>query len=146
MPGTIMVATLNQWWPDGNIFRSLDGGATWTTLWEWMGYPTLARYFGIDNSLTPYLGGPLGNQDVSLKLVGWMMEALVIDPFDSNHWLYGTGATVNGGHDLLSWDSIHNVTIKSLAAGIEETAALGLISPPAGTAHLLSVVGDIGGK
>jgi xyloglucan-specific exo-beta-1,4-glucanase len=38
------------------------------------------------------------------------------------------------------------VTIKAYAAGLEETAVLGLISPPAGTAHLLSVVGDIGGK
>jgi hypothetical protein len=31
--------------------------------------------------------GPLGSQDVSAKLVGWMIECLVIDPFDSNHWL-----------------------------------------------------------
>jgi xyloglucan-specific exo-beta-1,4-glucanase len=38
------------------------------------------------------------------------------------------------------------VTIKAYAAGLEETAVLGLISPPAGTAHLLSVVADIGGK
>ena len=25
-PGTVMVAALNEWWPDANIFRSLDGG------------------------------------------------------------------------------------------------------------------------
>ncbi|KAG8800604.1 hypothetical protein FRC17_006835 [Serendipita sp. 399] len=74
-----------------------------------------------------------------------MIETLNIDPFDSNHWLYGTGATVSGGRDLLKWDTTHNVTIKAYAAGIEETAVLGLISPPSGTAHLLSVVGDIGG-
>ena len=23
-PGTVMVAALNEWWPDANIFRSLD--------------------------------------------------------------------------------------------------------------------------
>ncbi|KAG8856494.1 hypothetical protein FRB91_000775 [Serendipita sp. 411] len=144
-PGTVMVASLNSWWPDQVIYRSTDGGTSWSAIWEWAGYPTINRYFGVDNSLTPYLGGPLGNQDVSLKLVGWMIEALVIDPFDSNHWLYGTGATVMGGHDLLKWDTVHNVTLKSYAAGIEETAVLGLTSPKSGDAHLLSVVGDIGG-
>lgn len=32
-PGTIMVAALNSWWPDGQIFRSTDSGATWSPLW-----------------------------------------------------------------------------------------------------------------
>jgi xyloglucan-specific exo-beta-1,4-glucanase len=90
-----------------------------------------------------------------------MVEALVIDPFDSNHWsatlkgsdnattlifyrLYGTGATIYGGHDLEKWDTVHNVTLESLATGIEETAVLGLITPPGGP-PLLSAVGDIGG-
>lgn len=73
------------------------------------------------------------------------MESLVIDPFDSNHWLYGTGATIYGGHDLLKWDSAHNVTLKSLADGIEETSVQGLISPPTGPS-LISALGDIQGK
>ncbi len=58
--------------------------------------------------------------------------------------LYGTGATIYGGHDLLNWDTVHNVTLKSLANGIEETAALGLLVVPGGP-PLLSAVGDIGG-
>ena len=73
------------------------------------------------------------------------MEALVIDPFDSDHWLYGTGETVYGGHDLTKWDTVHNVTLKSLADGIEEDAVQGLISPPAGP-QLFSAVGDNGGS
>ena len=72
------------------------------------------------------------------------MEALAIDPFDSNRWMYGTGATIQGGRDLLKWDSTHNVTLQSMADGIEETAILGLISPPTGP-HLLSAVGDLCG-
>lgn len=74
------------------------------------------------------------------------LAALVIDPFDSNHWLYGTGATIYGGHDLLKWDAAtgRNVSISSLADGIEETAILGLISPPSGPT-LISAVGDIQG-
>lgn len=58
--------------------------------------------------------------------------------------LYGTGMTIYGGRDLLKWDTTHNVTLKSLADGIEETAILGLISPPSGP-PLLSAVGDLGG-
>jgi xyloglucan-specific exo-beta-1,4-glucanase len=73
-----------------------------------------------------------------------MIEGLSIDPFDSNHWLYGTGLTVMGGHDLLKWDTEHNVTLSALATGIEETSVQGLIAPPIG-APLLSVVGDDGG-
>ena len=74
----------------------------------------------------------------------WMMEALVIDPFDSNRWMYGTGGTIQGGHDLLKWDSTRNITLQSVADGIEETSILGLISPPTGP-RLISGVGDIGG-
>lgn len=73
-----------------------------------------------------------------------MVESLEIDPFDSDHWLYGTGLTVYGGHDLLSWDTVHNVSISSLADGIEETSIQDLICPPGGPL-LLSAIGDVCG-
>lgn len=72
------------------------------------------------------------------------VPALAIDPFDSNHWLYGTGATIYGSHDLKKWDTAHNVTLRMLADGIEETSVRGLISPPTGP-NLLSGVADITG-
>ena len=72
------------------------------------------------------------------------MEALAIDPFDSNRWMYGTGATIQGGHNLLKWDTNRNVTLQSMADGIEEAVVLGLISPPTGP-RLISAVCDIGG-
>ena len=65
--------------------------------------------------------------DFTLQL-GWMIESLEIDPFDSDHWLYGTGETIYGGHDLTKWDTVHNVTIQSLADGIEEFAVQDLKS------------------
>ena len=72
-----------------------------------------------------------------------MIEALEIDPFDSNHWLYGTGESVYGGHDLLNWDTKHNVSISVLANGIEETSVQDLIVPPGQS--LVSSMGDIAG-
>ncbi|KAI8995567.1 hypothetical protein BD414DRAFT_479908 [Trametes punicea] len=144
-PGTIMVAALNSWWPDGQIFRSTDSGKTWTGLWEWQSYPILNRYYTYDDSLAPWIGPNETTSDLILQ-IGWMMEGLSIDPFDSNHWLYGTGETIYGGHDLLKWDSgpSRNVTLKSLADGVEETSVQGLISPPVG-AHLISAIGDVDG-
>ena len=32
-PGTLMVAALNDWWPDELIFRSNNSGATWSPIW-----------------------------------------------------------------------------------------------------------------
>ena len=72
-----------------------------------------------------------------------MIESLEIDPFDSNHWLYGTGLSLYGGHDLLNWDTKHNVSIAVLAKGIEETSVQDLTVPPSGS--LVSAMGDIGG-
>ncbi|KAI0639337.1 hypothetical protein C8Q77DRAFT_1044471 [Trametes polyzona] len=143
-PGTIMVAALNSWWPDGQIFRSTDGGKTWTGLWAWQSYPTLNRYYTYDDSLAPWIGPDATISDLTMQ-IGWMMEGLSIDPFDSNHWLYGTGETIYGGHDLLKWDTpTRNITLKSLADGVEETSVQGLISPPVG-AHLISAIGDVDG-
>ena len=109
-----MVAALNCWWPDGQVFRTTDGGKTWAALWAWQSYPTLSRYYAYDDSLAPWIG-PSGTANSIVTQTGWMMESLVIDPFDSNHWLYGTGETIYGGHDLLNWDTKRNVTLKSLA-------------------------------
>ncbi|GFF75096.1 endoglucanase, putative [Aspergillus lentulus] len=143
VPGTLMVAALNCWWPDELIFRSVDSGATWFPIWAWNGYPNLNYYYSYDISNAPWLQDDTSTAEFPVR-VGWMVEALAIDPFDSNHWLYGTGATIYGGHDLKNWDTVHNVTLKSLAVGIEEMAVLGLISPPGGP-PLLSAVGDVGG-
>jgi xyloglucan-specific exo-beta-1,4-glucanase len=134
-----MVAALNSWRPDGQIWRSTDSGTTWSALWAWADSPNRDKYYSWDTSLAPWLSSLVGDSQV-----GWMMEALVIDPFDSDHWLYGTGASIWGGHDLTNWDTKHNVTLKSLADGVEETAVLALISPPTGP-NLFSGLGDIGG-
>ncbi|KAF9443716.1 carbohydrate-binding module family 1 protein [Macrolepiota fuliginosa MF-IS2] len=142
--GTVMVAALNSWWPDGQIFRSIDGGASWTALWAWNGYPNLIKSYSYDDSLAPWIGPNYVDITAGDLQIGWMMESIAIDPFDSNHWLYGTGETIYGSHDLLKWDTAGNVTIKSLADGIEETSVQALISPPSGP-PLISAIGDVAG-
>ncbi|KAJ3823892.1 hypothetical protein F5878DRAFT_532412 [Lentinula raphanica] len=138
-PGTIMVAALNS--PDGQIYRSTDSGATWSPLWEWISYPTLAKYYTYSDALAPWLGPDSVDLTAGDLQIGWMMESLSIDPFDSDHFLYGTGATIYGSHDLTNWDSQHSITLESLADGVEETSVQNIIAPPTGPL-LLSVVGD----
>mgnify|MGYP001135005316 CR=1 FL=1 len=144
-PDTIMVSTQVSWWPDIIIFRSTDGGATWTRIWDFTSYPNRSFRYTQDISAVPWLTFGTNPQppEVTPKL-GWMTEALEIDPFDGNRMLYGTGATIYGSTDLGKWDTGGQITIKPVVAGLEETAVLDLISPPTG-APLISGLGDIGG-
>jgi hypothetical protein len=43
------------------------------------------RYYGYDISAAPWLQDTTSTAEF-VSRVGWMVEALVIDPFDSNHW------------------------------------------------------------
>ncbi|MCJ1314608.1 Xyloglucanase [Agyrium rufum] len=141
-PGTLVVASLNSWYPDAQLFRSTDSGTTWSPIWEWTSYPNQNDYYSYSTPNAPWIKNSIAATDT--KRLGWMIESLEIDPFDSDHWLYGTGLTIYGGHDLTKWDTTHNVTIQSLANGIEETAVLDLKSVPGGPA-LLVAIGDDGG-
>ncbi len=144
-PDTIMVAALNSWWPDTIIWRSLDGGASWSPIWTWGAYPNRNLRYTQDISIAPWLtfGAPSQPPVLSPKL-GWMVGSLEIDPFNSDHMLYGTGATIYGTDNLTAWDTGGTIAISAKFAGGEETAVQDLVSPPAG-AHLLSALGDIGG-
>ncbi len=144
-PNTIMVATQISWWPDVIFFRSTDGGASWTRVWDWTSYPNRSFRYTMDISSSPWLTFGTNPQppEVTPKL-GWMTESMEIDPFNSNRMMYGTGATLYGTTNLTNWDGNTQFTIKPMAAGIEETAVLDLISPPTG-APLISGLGDIGG-
>ncbi|MEV6380742.1 cellulose binding domain-containing protein [Streptomyces sp. NPDC051773] len=144
-PGTVMATAYSSWWPDTQIFRSTDSGATWTKAWDYSSYPNRANRYTMDVSSSPWLtwGANPSPPEQSPKL-GWMTEALEIDPFDSNRMMYGTGATIYGTENLGNWDSGGQFTIKPMVQGLEETAVLDLASPPSG-APLLSALGDIGG-
>jgi len=144
-PNTLVVSELNRWWPDVNIWRSTDAGVTWTAMWDWGPWPTRVFRYAHDIGGAPWLtfGVTPELPEVSPKL-GWMMGDIEIDPFNPNRLLYGTGATIYGTEDLGNWGTALPVHIGVKAQGIEETAVLDLVSPPAG-AHLLSALGDIAG-
>lgn len=76
---------------------------------------------------------------------GWWMGSLAIDPFNPDHVLYGTGATIWSTSSATQADSGQPVNWTVGAVGLEETAVTQLISPPSGPANLLSGVGDVGG-
>ena len=144
-PDTLMVTTQVAWWPDINIFRSTDRGATWTRIWDFAAYPERTQRYTQDISGAPWLtfGNEAAPPETSPKL-GWMAESFEIDPFASDRFFYGTGATVYGGTNLTDWDDGGEVAISVKAQGIEETAVLDLVAPP-GKTELVSGLGDIGG-
>jgi hypothetical protein len=121
-PGTVVVSTNNRWAAVDTLYRSTDGGRSWTSLKE---------SAVLDVSETPYLkwGG-------ETPKFGWWIQALAVDPYDSRHIVYGTGATLYGTRDLRRW--------APQIRGLEEASVRQLVSPPEGEAHLLSGLGDIG--
>ena len=144
-PDTIMAVTQISWFPDIQVFRSTDRGATWSRIWDWNGYPDRTSRYTLDISGAGWLtfGKQPAPPEPSPKL-GWMTESFEIDPFDSDAFLYGTGATIYGGSNLTEWDTGGTVAIGVRAQGLEETAVLDLAAPP-GAVQLVSGLGDIGG-
>jgi hypothetical protein len=161
-PNRLVVAAVDMWWPDTQFWRSTNGGSSWTPIWTWGNYPSENQLFAIDASVAPWLGNGTGvpvTLPEYMPKLGWMLDDVKIDPFNSDRMFYGTGATLFGTTDLTHWDlfadagvfnassdpSVAPITVTPWAKGIEETSVLGLVSPPGSGATLLSVMGDIGG-
>jgi xyloglucan-specific exo-beta-1,4-glucanase len=144
-PSTIMVTAYSSWWPDTIIWRSTNGGSTWNQIWNWTSYPSRSFSYTLNISSEPWLtfnANP--SPPVVAPQLGWMTEALAIDPFNANRMMYGTGATLYGTTNLTNWDSGGTISITPMVNGIEETAVNALISPPSGP-PLLSALGDLDG-
>ncbi|MEH0575294.1 MULTISPECIES: 1,4-beta-glucanase [Streptomyces] len=121
-PGTVVVSTNNRWAAVDTLYRTTNGGRTWTSLKD---------SAVLDVSETPFL-----TFGADQPKFGWWIQALAVDPYDSRHIVYGTGATLYGTRDLKHW--------APQIRGLEETSVRQLISPPTGQAHLISGLGDVG--
>lgn len=126
-PETLMVATMNRWNPADTIWRSTDGGKSWTDI-----RPISHR----DVSGAPFL--LWGNKEADF---GWWIAGLAIDPFDSAHVAYTTGATLYATREAMDKKGM---LWRPWVKGIEQTAVITLASLPEGPA-LLSGFGDISG-
>lgn len=129
-PGTLGVTTMNRWNPVDTVWRSIDGGKTWKDIMA-----ASER----DVRDTPFL--LWGEKKAK---IGWWMAAFAIDPFDSNHAAYSTGATIYATDDFSKVTAGQPTHWHPWVNGIEQTAIITLLSPPEG-AHLISGFGDIGG-
>jgi oligoxyloglucan reducing-end-specific cellobiohydrolase len=144
-PNTVVTSTFDRWGPIDTVYLSRDAGATWKDLGALVKGDTDGATGWFPFSVTaksPWLAWGAEPK------FGWWMSALMIDPTDSNHLMYATGATIFATHDLSDADAATQAGQGPLwtveAQGVEECAILWLISPTQG-AHLLSGTGDVGG-
>jgi hypothetical protein len=124
-PGTLLVTTLDRWKNGDEIFRSPDGGTTWT------GLRAKAAW---DHSPAPY----------TAKLKPHWMGDIDIDPFDSSHAIVVTGYGVWTCTNLTAADSGGATCWIFQDEGLEESVPSALVSPPVG-APLISSLYDIAG-
>ncbi|WP_428312874.1 cellulase [Hydrocarboniphaga sp.] len=124
-PKLLLASTFCRYGPHDDIFRSSDGGRSWAPLFDRSRFDHSSNMWTREHS--PH----------------WIAD-VEIDPHDSDHALFVTGYGIWGTRNLRAADRNGSVDWQFDNAGLEETVALGLISPPRG-APLLSAMGDLDG-
>lgn len=154
-PGVVAVATIDRWYPVDTVYITYNGGSTWTNLGlvtssNGVDGPPYGNYYynpPVFMPAAPWLtfgDTSYPNSPTPTAKFGWWISALLIDPTNPNHLLFGTGATIYATNNVSVAAGGAAPTWYVQAWGVEETAILALISPTQG-AHLLSGMSDIGG-
>lgn len=139
-PDILIASTTNTWWGQNwstsgtvygdEIFRSTNGGTTWTSLFN-------ARKVLLDRDEFIWAESKVkGQGPLSLH---WA-ACIEIDPFNADR------AFVTSGNGIFMTSNLSSATSswKFQVRGLEETVPLDLVSPPYG-APLISVIGDYDG-
>ncbi len=135
-PGVVVVSTLDRWGAGDDLFRSSDGGKTWKGLREKSEH---------DAGGAPWVRGLEGKTG---RAMGHWIGDVDIDPTNPDEAIYVTGYGLWRTKNLTEADRSGRTNWRFDDEGLEETAALELVSPPnnaSGGAPLVSVIGDIGG-
>lgn len=150
--GTVAISTYNRWYPVDTVYITHDGGNTWIDLGRVTsaaGFDGLSAgnyYFNpsVFSPVSPWLTFGKTSFPTGSAKFGWWISALLIDPTNPEHLMFGTGATLYSTNNVSVADGRQSPSWSVQGLGVEETAVTALISPMEG-AHLLSGVGDIGG-
>ena len=116
---TLVISTLDWWAGPDDIFRSTNGGSSWTRLFINNNRTDSSAPFA--SSLTPH----------------WLGD-IEIDPFNPAHAMVTTGYGLYQTTDLTA-QTVHWTFFDE---GLEQSAVLELVSPDIGSAHLYSAIGD----
>lgn len=141
-PGTVVVSTIDRWWPGDTVYRTSNGGQTWTDL-------NASDVHTADWAPWIYWHRPVGD-------LGWgnWIGDIQINPFNPDDAMYVTGGGIFGTTDLTAADSGQSTHWIFRAQNIEEAGCWGsnksLFSPPPipgskSVGVLYSAMGDIDG-
>jgi hypothetical protein len=119
----VVISTLDWWAGPDDIFRSTNGGSTWTRLFINSHRDDSSAPFA--SSLTPH----------------WLGD-VEIDPFNPNVAMVTTGYGLYRTTDLTNGGAGGAVHWSFFDDGFEQSAVTELVSPNTGSAHLFSSIGD----
>jgi hypothetical protein len=139
-PSHVIVSTLDWYAPD-RLLATTNGGASWSVI----GQPPLAgnpvgSTYDDQGAAYWYAGGA----QIGTGPTNWV-EAVALDPFDSNHAMHGTGAGIWSSSNIGSATGANGqgVTWTFADQGLEETVPQFML--PSVSGAFLGAIGDLGG-
>ena len=131
-PGVLLCSTITRK-PDC-VLRSTDFGVSWKPILSGLEIGKMA--FTVPYMRPEYNGGR--------NLIHWLSD-IKINPFNSDMALFNTGTGIFMTRNLTDADKGGDAVFTSECDGLEETVHLNIYSPPSGDAHVIDILGDLGG-